>query len=144
MWGDEKVRHYGWALTSLKFCKLLGQIAAKKSWEEAVTKLNQLIARLIAKGRVKDSANPIEQVDLLDLLAWDGACTFTKTGTKEPELYAVENAIISLVDLPRQWRAKISLFKTYQTVCEVVHKWSYVPSPSSSPRACCGSGWTFL
>jgi hypothetical protein len=49
---------------------------------------------------VKDSANPIEQVDLLDLLAWDGACTFTKTGTKGQELYAVENATISLVDLP--------------------------------------------
>ena len=101
MWGDDKVRHYGWALTSYKFCKLLGQIAAKKSWEEAVTKLNQLIARRIPKGRVKDSANPIEQVDLLDLQAWDGGCRFTKAGTKGQELYSAEYATTSPGDLPK-------------------------------------------
>jgi hypothetical protein len=28
MWGDDKVLHYGWALTSYRFCKFIGQVAA--------------------------------------------------------------------------------------------------------------------
>jgi hypothetical protein len=132
MWGDDKVLHYGWALTSYRFCKFIGQVAAKKSWEEAVTKLNQLIARRIAKGRVKDSANPIEQVDLQDLQAWDGASTFIKTGTKGQELYSVENATISLGDLPKGYgldRYGLVVRKKFA----VSPKSSLLASPLSSP-----------
>jgi hypothetical protein len=40
-WGNDKVRHYGWAAKGWGYCKVLGTAVARSlSWHEAVVKLN--------------------------------------------------------------------------------------------------------
>lgn len=81
-WNADKVQHYGWASMGWKFCKLLGTAASRNPvWGEATVKLNQLILRRISDGKpLRASVNPLEQIDLTNLAAWQGRDTFVKSG----------------------------------------------------------------
>lgn len=81
-WHVDKVQYYGWASTGWKFCKLLGTAASRNpDWAEALVKLNQLILRRIVDGQpLRDCGNPLAQVDLIDLAAWQNKDTFVKKG----------------------------------------------------------------
>ncbi|KAL5408044.1 hypothetical protein PMIN04_011533 [Paraphaeosphaeria minitans] len=81
-WHADKVQYYGWASTGWKFCKLLGTAASRNpDWAEALVKLNNLILRRIVDGQpLRKCVNPLGQVDLIDLAAWQNKDTYVKKG----------------------------------------------------------------
>ncbi|KAL5370778.1 hypothetical protein PMIN02_013048 [Paraphaeosphaeria minitans] len=82
-----------------KFCKLLGTAASRNpDWAEALVKLNRLILRRIVDGQpLRNCVNPLRQVDLIDLAAWQNKDTFVKKGRNE---YTLSYGPISNSQLP--------------------------------------------
>jgi hypothetical protein len=78
-WGNDKVRHYGWASKGWGYCKVLGTAVARSpDWNNALVKLNQLLLSRIAAGHgLKACANSIELIDLEQLKAWPDQTDFT-------------------------------------------------------------------
>ncbi|KAF9733857.1 hypothetical protein PMIN04_013076 [Paraphaeosphaeria minitans] len=81
-WHADKVRYYGWASAGWKFCKLLGTAASRNpDWAEALVKLNRLILRRIVDGQpLRNCVNPLGQIDLIDLAAWQNKDAYVKKG----------------------------------------------------------------
>jgi hypothetical protein len=79
-WGNDKVRHYGWASMGWGYCKVLGTAVARSpDWNKALVKLNQLLLSRIAAGHcLKACANSIELIDLEQLKAWPDQTDFEK------------------------------------------------------------------
>jgi hypothetical protein len=80
-WGNDKVRHYGWASKGWGYCKVLGTAVARSpDWTDALVKLNQLLLGRIAAGHcLKACANSIELIDLEQLKAWPDQTDFEKS-----------------------------------------------------------------
>lgn len=74
IWGGDKVHYYQWAYRGEYFCKKLCTAARQVSdWDEAVVKLKRLIhrrAEQIGRRKVKQSVDPIDPDDLVNLKAW--------------------------------------------------------------------------
>ena len=74
IWGGDKVHYYQWAYRGEYFCKILCTAARQVSdWDEAVVRLNRLIhrrAEQIGRRKVKQSVDPIDPDDLVNLKAW--------------------------------------------------------------------------
>ncbi|KAK7402782.1 hypothetical protein QQX98_011462 [Neonectria punicea] len=73
-WGREMVQHYEWASKGAKYCEVLcSAVRQVLNRDEAVTKLSRLMlqrSKLPRRRPLRDSVNPIDQVDLVNLKAW--------------------------------------------------------------------------
>jgi hypothetical protein len=87
VWGKEKIQHYQWAFAGEKYCNVLSTASSQvPNWEEASTKLNQLILRRIQmRGRqpLKFSINPINLIDLENLKRWQDQNLYIKMNDHE-------------------------------------------------------------
>ncbi len=86
IWGQDKVQHYRWAEKGESYCNKLSAAAREVSdWDEAATKLSILINRRVHQFRrrwIKDSINPIEPDDLINLKLWSHKEPFVKKNDK--------------------------------------------------------------
>ena len=106
IWGREKVQHYRWAYKGESYCKKLCAAARQVSdWDgEAVMKLNTLIRRRVQQPRrrcVKESVNPIEADDLINLKAWSHKDPFVKTNDSDG--IALPFGKLAITDLPEDF-----------------------------------------
>ena len=86
IFGKEKVQHYGWAYEGEKYCKVLGtSVWRVPDWPEWVDKLNQLMKRRMEIWRqpLRESANPIAQIDLENLKKWTHKNSYVKMNDRE-------------------------------------------------------------
>lgn len=95
-WGPDKVQHYKWALRGTKTCKVLCTAANQNpNWDDdACPKIQQLqLRRLALPGRrlLRDSEDPIEQTDLVNLAKWKGKGPFVKDKDPEKRLLPFRN-----------------------------------------------------
>jgi len=106
IWGWDKVQHYQWAhrgeFYSNKLCAAARQVS---DWNgEAVVKLNILIRRRYQQPRrrvVKESVNPIEADDLINLKAWSHTDPFIKTNDSDG--VALSFGRLAVTDLPEDF-----------------------------------------
>lgn len=87
IWGGEKVEYYQWVHRGEHYCNKVRTAAlVVMDWDEAVLKLNRLIhrrARLFGRFKVKESANPIDCCDLINLKAWSHKDPYVAKEDKE-------------------------------------------------------------
>ncbi|OWT42277.1 ATP-dependent DNA helicase PIF1 [Pochonia chlamydosporia 170] len=102
IWGGDKVQYYQWAHRGEDFCKKLCTAARQVSdWDEAVVKLNRLIhrrAEQIGRRKVKQSVDPIDPDDLVNLKAWSHKDPYVKK--KDREGIALSLSKLAVTDLP--------------------------------------------
>jgi hypothetical protein len=100
IWGGDKVQYYQWR--EEEFCKKLCTAARQVSdWDEAVVKLNRLIRRpaeQIGRRKVKQSVDPIDLDDLVNLKAWSHKDPYVKKN--DGEGIALSLSKLAVTDLP--------------------------------------------
>ncbi|EJT68997.1 hypothetical protein GGTG_13394 [Gaeumannomyces tritici R3-111a-1] len=102
IWGEDKVQYYQWANRGVGFCnKLLTAAREVRDWDEAVVKLNRLIhrrAQQIGRRKVKESVDPIEPDDLVNLKAWRRKDPYVKKNDREGIALPFRKLVVA--DLP--------------------------------------------
>ncbi|KAM4067335.1 hypothetical protein HRG_001305 [Hirsutella rhossiliensis] len=103
-WGRDRLQHYNWPSRGWKFCKTLGAVANKMGWPEFVIKGNQLLLRRaqmdgkFRSHRIRDSPDPLNLVELRNLVKWTGEVPYTKD--KDPQNVSLPFREIFVEDLP--------------------------------------------
>ncbi len=103
-WGREKLEYYNWPARGWKFCRTLGAVARKMGWPEFVIKANRLLLRRQLMPRkyrrlpIRDSLDPLDQVELDNLGRWLGEGPFVKD--KDPENVLLPFRDITAEELP--------------------------------------------
>ncbi|EJT68022.1 hypothetical protein GGTG_14400, partial [Gaeumannomyces tritici R3-111a-1] len=102
IWGEDKVQYYQWANRGVGFCnKLLTAAREVRDWDEAVVKLNRLIhrrAQQVGRRKVKESVDPIEPDDLVNLKAWCRKDPYVKKNDREGIALPFRKLVVA--DLP--------------------------------------------
>ncbi|KAK4222173.1 hypothetical protein QBC38DRAFT_520115, partial [Podospora fimiseda] len=100
-WGRKTLQHYNWPARGWGFCKNLGAIAKKMAWAEFITKANQLLVRraqMSGKHRLRESPDPLDPVELVNLGRWTAQGSYVKD--KDRNKIALPFKELSLRDLP--------------------------------------------
>ncbi|SPO02465.1 uncharacterized protein DNG_05138 [Cephalotrichum gorgonifer] len=125
-WGRDMVQHYEWASRGAKYCDVLCSAARQvRDPREGITKLNWLMlqrSKLRRRLSLRNSVNPIDQIDLINLRAWSSKDPFINS--KHPEHAPIPYKPMFAKDLPNGFG-----FDKFGLMVQKEHA---VPSPKSS------------
>lgn len=139
VWGRDKIQHYRWHDRGCSFCKKLGAVAKKMTWQDFVTKANRLLWRRATMERkhrrrhIRDSPDPLDENELHCLRAWSGEHPYVKD--KDPDQIELDPKILAPWELPDGFGFdKFGLLVRSQHALSTAHHGAHAPdiSPKTS------------